>query len=37
MISKEAYALAVKLIEEFDKMEVKVQGYVAVKVSSLCN
>ncbi|XP_056021255.1 ATP-dependent RNA helicase TDRD9-like isoform X2 [Ostrea edulis] len=26
MISKEAYALAVKLIEEFDKMEVKVQG-----------
>lgn len=29
-ISKEAYALAARLIEEFDKMEVMVQGYVHV-------
>lgn len=29
-ISKEAYALAARLIEEFDKMEVMVQGYVYV-------
>lgn len=29
-ISKEAYSLAARLIEEFDKMEVIVQGYVYV-------